>query len=87
MKEHFINEIADAMSEVLSFEQMTELNNVLLQVVSRYEIVDDTEKVKVLIQSGDPVIVSLAPSFIANFEGVGIDSMRNALKKLVFYRV
>ena len=48
------------------------------------QIVDETEKVKVLIQSGDPVIVSLAPSFIANFEGVGIDSMRNALKKLGF---
>ena len=33
------------------------------------EIVDETEKVKVLLQSGDPVIVSLAPSFIANYEG------------------
>ncbi|MBR1685307.1 MAG: histidine kinase [Clostridia bacterium] len=48
------------------------------------EIVDDTEKVKVLIQSGDPVIVSLAPSFIANYDGVGIESMRNALKRLGF---
>ena len=51
------------------------------------EIVDETEKVKVLLQSGDPVIVSLAPSFIANYEGVGIDSMRRALKKLGFYDV
>ena len=51
------------------------------------EIVDGTEKVKVLIQSGDPVIVSLAPSFIANYEGVGIDSMRKALKKLGFFAV
>lgn len=48
------------------------------------QVVDDTEKVKVLIQSGDPVIVSLAPSFIANFEGVGINSMRKALKQLGF---
>ena len=48
------------------------------------EIVDDTEKVKVLIQSGDPVYVSLAPSFIANYEGVGIEKMRAALKKLGF---
>ena len=45
---------------------------------------DDTEKVKVMLQGGDPVIVSLAPSFIANYEGVGIDSMRKALKKLGF---
>ena len=49
------------------------------------QIVDETEKVRVLLQSGDPVVVSLAPSFIANYEGVGIDSMRDALKKLGFY--
>ena len=48
------------------------------------EIVDGTEKARVLLQSGDPVYVSLAPSFIANYEGVGIESMRRALKKLGF---
>ena len=51
------------------------------------QIVDETEKVRVLLQSGDPVIVSLAPSFIANYTGVGIESMRTALKKLGFYDV
>ena len=51
------------------------------------EIVDETEKVRVFLQSGDPVIVSLAPSFIANYDGIGIDSMRAALKKLGFYDV
>ena len=51
------------------------------------EIVDGTEKARVLLQSGDPVVVSLAPSFIANYEGVGIESMRKALKKLGFYDV
>ena len=48
------------------------------------EIVDEREKVKVLLNSGAPVIVSLAPSFAANYDGVGIDSMRVALKKLGF---
>ncbi len=48
------------------------------------EIVDQTEKARVLIQSGDPVYVSLAPSFIANYDGVGIEAMRRALKKLGF---
>lgn len=48
------------------------------------EIVDDVEKVKVMIQTGDPVYVSLAPSFVANYDGIGIDSMRKALKKLGF---
>ena len=51
------------------------------------EIVDGTEKTRVLLQSGDPVVVSLAPSFVANYEGVGIESMRRALKKLGFYDV
>ena len=51
------------------------------------EIVDGTEKARVLLQSGDPVVVSLAPSFIANYKGVGIESMRKALKKLGFFDV
>ncbi len=49
------------------------------------EIVNEVEKVKVLLQSGDPVVVSIAPSFIANYDGAGIDAMRTALKKLGFY--
>lgn len=48
------------------------------------EIASETEKVKVLIHSGDPVYVSLAPSFVANYEGVGIGAMREALQKLGF---
>ncbi len=48
------------------------------------QIVDETEKVRVLIQSGDPVYVSLAPSFIANYNGIGIEGMRRALRKLGF---
>ncbi len=48
------------------------------------EIVDETEKVKVLLQGDEPVYVSLAPSFIANYDGVGIGAMREALKKLGF---
>ena len=51
------------------------------------QIVDETEKVKVLLQSGAPVFVSLAPSFVANYNVVGIKSMREALKKLGFYDV
>ena len=51
------------------------------------EIVDESEKVRVFLQSGDPVIVSLAPSFVANYDGVGIEAMRRALKKLGFFDV
>lgn len=51
------------------------------------QIVDETERVKVLLQSQNPVVVSLAPSFVANYDGVGIESMRKALKKIGFYDV
>ena len=54
---------------------------------SAKQIIDETEKVKVFLQSGAPVIVSLAPSFVANYDGVGIAAMREALKKLGFYDV
>lgn len=47
-------------------------------------IVSEVEKVKVMIQSGEPVIASMAPSFIANYDGVGIDAMREGLQKLGF---
>lgn len=51
------------------------------------QIVDETEKVKVFLQNNEPVIVSLAPSFVANYDGVGIAAMRQALQKLGFYDV
>ncbi len=51
------------------------------------QVIDETEKVKVFLQSTEPVIVSLAPSFIANYDGVGISAMREALKKLGFFDV
>lgn len=49
------------------------------------EIVDSTEKVKVMLTQGDPVIASVAPSFVANYNNIGIESVRKALKKLGFY--
>lgn len=49
------------------------------------EIADDTEKVKVMIMEGQPVIASVAPSFIANYKGVGIGSLERGLKELGFF--
>ena len=48
------------------------------------QIVSEREKVKVMLQSREDVYVSLAPSFAANYDGVGIESMREALIKLGF---
>ncbi len=48
------------------------------------EIADDTEKVRVLLGSGAPVYASVAPSFVANYDGVGIAALERAMKKLGF---
>lgn len=49
------------------------------------EITNDVEKVKFMIMEGSPVIASIAPSFIANYNGIGINSLEKALKKLGFF--
>ena len=43
MKEKLIQEISIAMTEILSVEQIAQLNGVLLQVVSKYTITQDEE--------------------------------------------
>lgn len=48
------------------------------------EIIDGLETTRVLIQSGAPVIASVAPSFAANYRGSGIEDIRAALLKLGF---
>ena len=48
------------------------------------EIACDIPKVKALLAGEAPVIASIAPSFIANYDGVGIAGMEKALKKLGF---
>ncbi len=51
------------------------------------ETIAQTEKVKVMISEGASVVASIAPSFIANYEGTGINAIKKALKALGFYDV
>ncbi len=51
------------------------------------EIDSSVESTKVHIYSGVPVIASLAPAFIANYDGIGIKNMKKALKQLGFHHV
>ena len=51
------------------------------------QIRNDVDSVKEMIASGKPVYVSLAPSFIANYENSDITSMKTALIKLGFTEV
>lgn len=48
------------------------------------QIRNDVGKAKELIASGTPVYVSIAPSFVANYDGIGITALNDALKKLGF---
>lgn len=48
------------------------------------QIRNDVDKAKALIASGKPVYVSLAPSFVANYDGAGMKSMTDVLTKLGF---
>ena len=54
---------------------------------SAKEIRPDTARAKALIASGRPVVVSLAPSFIADFPVSGLAEMRRALTALGFAEV
>ena len=48
------------------------------------QIRNDVTLVKNMITSGKPVLVSIAPSFTANYDGADLASMTDALKKLGF---
>ena len=48
------------------------------------QIVDETEIVEVLLKDDDPVIASIAPSFAAYFDGIGIGGLRKALQEIGF---
>ncbi len=49
------------------------------------EISSSIEATKVLFASNEPVIASVAPAFIANYDGAGINAIGTALKKLGFH--
>ncbi len=49
------------------------------------EIAGSVEATKVHFYSGVPVVASVAPSFIANYNGIGIKTLEQALVKLGFH--
>jgi len=46
MKEKLIQEVTDGMSETLTVDQMAQLNSVMLQVISKYTVIEDGDKVQ-----------------------------------------
>lgn len=51
---------------------------------SAKEVRNDIDIVKEMLAKGETVFASIAPSFVANYDGANITSMTNALKKLGF---
>jgi iron only hydrogenase large subunit-like protein len=62
-------------------------NCVLACPNSAKRVRDDLPSVKALLKSGRKVVVSLAPSFVAQFTGIRPGQLIHALKKLGFYAV
>ena len=56
MKEKFIQEVTDSMSGTLTVDQMTQLSSTLLQVLSRYTIMEDGDKVQEDIVSNNRLL-------------------------------
>ena len=56
MKEQFIQEITDGMSGILTVDQMSQLNSILLQTISKYTIITNGDKVQEDIVSNNRLL-------------------------------
>ncbi|RGV57239.1 integrase [Bacteroides intestinalis] len=56
MKEKLIQEISNAMADVLDIEQQAQLNGILLQIISKYTIAEDGEKTHEDIATNDRLL-------------------------------
>ncbi|MBR1941173.1 MAG: tyrosine-type recombinase/integrase [Bacteroidaceae bacterium] len=83
MKEKVILEISNAMAEVLSVEQMAQLNAVLLKVISKYNISQDEESTQTAEKTNDGLLRSFLSA--KQVEGCSVPTVRyygNTIKQL-----
>lgn len=74
MKEKVILEISNAMAEVLSVEQMAQLNAVLLKVISKYNISQDEESTRTAEKTNDGLLRSFLSA--KQVEGCSVPTVR-----------
>lgn len=74
MKERVILEISNAMAEVLSVEQMVQLNAVLLKVISKYNISQDEESTQTAEKTNDGLLRSFLSA--KQVEGCSVPTVR-----------
>ena len=80
MKEKLIQEISNAMTDVLSIEQMVQLNGVLLQIVSKYTIMKDGEKMHEDTATNDRLLEIFLSA--KQVEGCTTPTIKQLLKKM-----
>lgn len=86
MKEKFIQEITDSMTGVLTVDQMTQLNSVLLQTVSRYTLIEDGDKIQEDIVSNNRLLeIFLSAKLVEGCSAKTIRYYETTVKQLFKY--
>lgn len=86
MKEKFIQEITDGMSDTLTVDQMTQLGGVLLQVLSNYTLTQDGDKVQTDIVTNNRLLeIFLAAKLVEGCSAKTIKYYETTVKQLFRY--
>ena len=86
MKEKFIQEITDSMTGVLTVDQMTQLNSVLLQTISRYTLIEDGDKIQEDIVSNNRLLeIFLSAKLVEGCSAKTIKYYETTVKQLFKY--
>lgn len=86
MKEKFIQEITDSMSGTLTVDQMAQLNNVLLQTISKYTVIEDGDKVKEDFASNNRLLeIFLSAKLVEGCSAKTIKYYETTVKQLFKY--
>ena len=86
MKEKFIQEITDSMSGTLTVDQMTQLNSVLLQTISRYTLIEDGDKIQEDIVSNNRLLeIFLSAKLVEGCSAKTIRYYETTVKQLFKY--
>lgn len=86
MKEKFIQEITDGMSDTLKVDQMTQLGSVLLQVLSNYTLMQDGDKVQTDIVTNNRLLeIFLAAKLVEGCSAKTIKYYETTVRQLFRY--
>ena len=86
MKEKFIQEITDGMSDTLTVDQMTQLGSVLLQVLSNYTLMQDGDKVQTDIVTNNRLLeIFLAAKLVEGCSAKTIKYYETTVRQLFRY--